>query len=595
MPNKLSKFWQELKRRNVTRVVAVYIAVAFMVLELVDMISEPFGLPEGSLKVAFFILLVGLLIAVIVSWIYDIHPEGGLEKTESATTESKESFPPFSKGWKVASYISFVIIIGLVVLNLVGGGKQLRSGDIQSLVILPFDNFTGDIQLEYFVSGMHASLIGDMGQLSGLEVKSRTSSNAFKDMDMTIPEIASKLGADAALETAVMSLGDTICVQFRLVSTTGDEEQLWVAEYKEEKSQILNLYNRITKQIAQEVMVELSADEKRRLDRTKTVDIEAYDAFLRSYEYWGDLGKESLDKAYDYLSRAIEKDPDWAPLYAGMAMVWGGRNQMALASPEIAIPKIHYYLEKALKLDPDFAESHYISGINAIWLDWNWEIGEQKLLKALAINPNDALSRMFYAHLLMILQRSDEALNQGQLAVDLDPFNVLILALYADVLRGTGDFQRAISYCKKGLDIEPENRFAQSILKGILYRIGDYETAFEIEKKQLPLGEDIIITLDSIFNQEGRIAAYEEMAFQLELLSQEQYVTPILLGRIYTRIDQLDNALDMLEKAYELHDPSLPYLACGLGFEESLHDHPRYLNILKKMNLPLPARTIDPY
>ena len=114
------------------------------------------------------------------------------------------------------------------------------------------------MSLEYFVSGMHASLIGDMGQVGGLQVKSRTSSSAFKDMDMTIPEIALELGVDAALETAVMCLGDTICIQLRLVSTTGDEEQLWVADYKEEKSQILNLYNRITKQIAEEVMVELS-------------------------------------------------------------------------------------------------------------------------------------------------------------------------------------------------------------------------------------------------------------------------------------------------------------------------------------------------
>ena len=89
--------------------------------------------------------------------------------------------------------MSFVVIAGLLTLNIVGGPKRLQAGDIQSLVILPFDNFTGDDQLEYFVSGMHASLIGDISQLGGLQVKSRTSSSAFKDMDMTIPEIASQL------------------------------------------------------------------------------------------------------------------------------------------------------------------------------------------------------------------------------------------------------------------------------------------------------------------------------------------------------------------------------------------------------------------
>ena len=112
MPNKLSQFWQELKRRNVTGVLAVYIAVAFMVLELVDMISAPFSLPEWSMKVAFFFLLAGLIIMAVVSWIYDFRPEGGIVKTESADKVKDEAMLKSSNGWKIASYISFVVIAG---------------------------------------------------------------------------------------------------------------------------------------------------------------------------------------------------------------------------------------------------------------------------------------------------------------------------------------------------------------------------------------------------------------------------------------------------------------------------------------------------
>ncbi len=230
---KIARFWQELKRRRVVHAITVYASASFVLIELVNNLTEPLNLPDKLATILLVVLAVGFPLAVILAWIYDLTPKG-IEKTKGAEETEETEKAKVPNAWRIATYASFVVILGLVTLNIVGSSKKLRASDIQSLVILPFDNFTGDDELEYFVSGMHASLIGDVSQLGGLQVKSRTSSNAFKDMDMTIPEIASKLGADAALETAVMCLGDTICLQFRLVSTKGDEEQIWVAEYREE-------------------------------------------------------------------------------------------------------------------------------------------------------------------------------------------------------------------------------------------------------------------------------------------------------------------------------------------------------------------------
>jgi adenylate cyclase len=308
-PNKISQFWQELKRRRVIHVITVYASASFVLIELVNNLTEPLNLPSSLATIVIIVLAVGFPLAVILSWIYNLTGEG-IEKTSSIEEMSEERSVKVPNAWKIATYVSFVVIIGLLTFNIAGSSKHLRAGDIQSLVILPFDNFTGDDQLDYFVSGMHASLIGDIGQLGGLQVISRTSSNTYKEMDLSIPEIASETGVGAALETAVMCLGDTICIQLRLLRTTNDEEQLWIAEYKEEKSQILNLYNRITKQIAEQVMVELSPEEIHRLDKSRRVDKEAYDSYLRSFGHWGDLSGKSLDKAYEYLSLALEKDPE---------------------------------------------------------------------------------------------------------------------------------------------------------------------------------------------------------------------------------------------------------------------------------------------
>ena len=233
-PNKLSLFWEELKRRSVLRSLAIYAGSAFVVLEAATIIFPRWGFPDWVIDLVLYLLILGAFITIIVSWIFDITPQG-VQKTKPIEEITETEKQADSKVWKAATYISLVIIVGLITFNIVGGPKQLRAGDIQSLVILPFDNFTGDEQLENMVASMHSLLITDIGKVGGLQVKSRTSSSAFRNMDMTIPEIASELGADAALETAVMCLGDTICLQFRLVSTTGDEEQLWVADYREEK------------------------------------------------------------------------------------------------------------------------------------------------------------------------------------------------------------------------------------------------------------------------------------------------------------------------------------------------------------------------
>lgn len=411
----------------------------------------------------------------------------------------------------------------------------------------------------------------------------------YKEVNMSATNIASELNVDAVVEGTVMCLGDSICIQFRLVNTSGEEEQLWVSDYKEETSQILNLYNRVTRQIAEEVRIELTSEEERLLDKTETVDIEAYDAFMRSYKYWGDLSNQDLDKALEYLSRAIEKEPDWAPLYAGMAQVWVGRLQMRMVEINLGRQKIHENMNKAIELDPDFDDRHFINGIISTWTDWNWEKGEKEFLKALAINPNDVMSRIYYAHLLMILQRYDEALTQGQLAVDLDPMNPLILGLYSVVLWGAGRFQECIDMIQKGLSIDPENSFTRGQLIRAYYYLGDYDKMFEHSKTRISrfFEPEVIQTIESIYKEEGFSAAYEKITRQWELYGEAHYMAPGTLAWLYHCIGEYENALDDLEAGYEMHEPNMPYIAAGIRYK-ALHDSARFIAIIDKMNLPHP-------
>jgi len=539
-----------------------------------------------------WLLVLGAFINVIIAWIYDITP-GGMRRTKPMEEVTPEERIPDSRGWKAATYISLVVIVALVILNLVPP-KTLRAGDIQSLLILPFDNFTGDDQLDYVAAGMHSALIGDMGQISALRVISKTTASVYKTKDMSLPQIANEINMGAVVEPSVMCYGDSVCIQIRVITMYPEEKQLWVAEYKEEKSQILNLYSKITKEIANDLMVELTPREERLFARSRTVDRGVYDAYLRSQQYLDDLSLESLNEAREYLNIAIEKDPDWVPLYSSLAMVWMSLAQNSFESPSVAYQKAYEYIEKALKLDPDHADTHFIIAHTAWLNEWDWTKAEKEFLKAMATNPNDVWTRMWYAHLLGCLQRHDEALTQAQLASDLDPLNPFVQTMFSVVLTNAGDCEAGMVVLEKVLAIEPENFMANVILFMIAYRCGNYDKVMVGEKHILKvysrgeLEEDDFKEIERIYDEQGFPAIYEEELRLWEVLANKGFVGPIDMAIVYMKGNKQDKAMDLIEKAYEIRDPNMPYIATHTFLCEPLFDNPRFIEILQKMHLPLP-------
>jgi adenylate cyclase len=587
MPNKLSQFWQELKRRKVLRSLAIYAGTAFIILEASSIIFPLWDFPEWSINLVLWLLILGAFINVIIAWIYDI-TAGGMRRTKPMEEVTPEERIPDSRVWKAATYISLVVIVGLIVLNIVGGGKQLRAGDIESLVILPFENFTGDDQLDNMVSSMHSLLCGDMGRISGLRVIGKTSSKVYKDTDLSAKDIARELNVDAVLEPTIMCLGDSVCMQFRLVSTTGEEDQIWVGDYREDKRQILNLFNRLTRQVADEVMIELTPEEERLLAKSRTVDREAYDAYLKARYYVNDFSKESLFKALDYLNSAIEKEPDWAPLYGGLAELWMNIQLGGYESPSVAAPKISENLNKAMELDPDLAQVHYLSAMKAHWVEWNWEKSEKEFLKTLAINPNDSWARLLYSQLLLILQRNDEALAQIELAAGLDPLNPAEKLLYSGTLIQAGDFAAALSVAEELVADDPMDMNAKVMLEIAAYNLGEYDEVIKSLKHKLPFSEDVYEGIVRIYNESGIVAAYEELMKHMEKYAENIPIGWAGMAGGYIIANQPDKAMDWIEKGFEAHDPQITYITATGRFYEQLFGNPRFIAICKKMNLPLP-------
>ena len=588
-PNRLSRFWQELKRRRVIHVITVYASASFVIIELAGNLTEPLNLPSSLSTIVVIILAVGFLPAIILSWIYDLS-SGTLKRTGPVEELKKAEKAQVPNAWKVATYISFAVIVGFVVFNIITRGDVIKPGSIQSMVVLPFQNYTGDDQLEYFVSGMHSSLITDISKVSALRITSETTSNVYKNAGKSVPQIASELGVDAVVEGQVLCLGDTICLQVRVVTAGPEEKQLWVGDYREDKSKILGLYNRVTKEIADEVHVELTPEEVRLLSKSKIVDRMAYEDYLKARSYMNLTSKESIFKARDYLKSAIEKEPDWAPLYAGLAEIWMWIQQTGWEPPSVAGPKMFENLNRALELDPDLAEVHYISAMIAQLGEWDWEKSEKEFLKTLAINPNDSWTRLLYSQLLLILQRKDEALAQRELAAGLDPFNHEMKMLYSGTLAQAGDFEAALSVAEEALAANPTDISLNLMIELAAFRLGEYDKAIRAVKYSLPyaMEEDVYEEVVRIYSESGIVAAYEEIMEFLEKTAENNPVSPLDIAMRYIMADQPGKAMDWIEKGFETHDQQTTYITATGGHFEQLFSDPRFIEIVEKMNLPLP-------
>ena len=523
--------------------------------------------------------------------VYAISNEGLVVPPRKAISGKLEKEPP--AGRRLIPLVIAVLLLGMVAF---WGYRSFFSGPggadkIESILVLPFDNFSGQDELDYFIAGMHSSLIGELGRISALRVISPTTARAYAGTQKSLAEIAEEHNVDAFLEVAVLGLGDSVHLQPKLIRVYPEEQQLWVQDYQEAKSQILNLYNSITQKVSQLAGVSLTAGEAQRIAENRTVDTAAYDLYQKGQFYLDQISPASLEKAFQYFKLAAEIDPDWAPPYAGLANVIQYRNQMGFLTPSEAIPQIHNYLDKALELDPNSAEAYYQRAVTAVWIEWDWEKGEAAFRKSLELEPNNASCHMFYAHLLMILRQNEKALQHAKQARDLDALRPFILGLYSVVLLyAADDPAAALVQAEKVFALEPDHYFTKAQLEGIWIGLGEYEKVFELWKEgnyafwqEHGFGSQ----LEDVFRKHGWVEFTKELIkANEEIWEKEDHPHPMAFARKCVETKDFDKAVAYLEIDYERHDPNLPYLSTSLYYDK-MKANSRYIALLKKMNLPV--------
>ncbi len=475
--------------------------------------------------------------------------------------------------------------------------RQQLASKIRSIAVMPFSNYTGDEGKAYMASGLQDALISELGQLGTLRVISKTSTHQYANMEKTINEISQELNVDGVLETSLISLGEIIRMQLKLYCAHPVEQMVWSKEYDSDMSDILNLYNRVISNIADEIQLSLTPELELELGLGRQrIDPEAYDAYLEGQYYWEKLDQESMQKALEYFQQATEIEPEWADPYAGLANAWSMFGTIFRTLPKsVTLPKTYEYLNKALDLDQNSAQAHYVKALTAVWAEFDWEQGEKEFLKSLELNPNDALCRIYYSHLLSILRRYDEAETQANLALQLDPFKPLVLYLHGMIMSFNGDYKTANQDWEKAISIDPN--FSMPAGSIIVYHMnnafesGNYEKWIELWADKVgPNGhwkEEGIEAVLNAFHEGGHIASIKEMFRMNAKYGNECFMTSGLKAKRYIVLQEYDKAIDCLEKDFEIRDMAITYITTNAFVDNQLKDKPRYIELLKKLNLPL--------
>jgi tetratricopeptide (TPR) repeat protein len=349
----------------------------------------------------------------------------------------------------------------------------------------------------------------------------------------------------------------------------------------------MTLYSEVARAIAQQIEINVAPEEEDLLARVRPVDPEAYETYLKGQFHWGKMGPGDLETALQYFELALEKDPDYAPAHAGIAMLWATLSQHGIVPPSEAAPKAKAAALRAVELDSSLAMSHYALASVRAWQEWDWEGADEAFQRAIELNPSDPDAPAFYSHLLNTMKRPDEAMAQIERAVELDPLNPNFQAFYAVDLLFARRYDDAIAQAQKALRTAPNHIVARAALLWGYHGKAMYEETLEAMKAYYAtMGlKEVEDSLDRGYAEDGYQGAMSLAADALAAIVEKgRAFIPFETSFAYIFAGNHDRALEWLETSFEAHDPNMPYM--GLPVFDSVRDDPRYKDILRRMNLP---------
>ena len=454
----------------------------------------------------------------------------------------------------------------------------------RSVAVLPFLNMSADPENEYFTDGITEDVIAQLSKIRALKVVSRGSVMQFKRREQGLREIANRLRVATLLDGSVRRAGDRVRIVAQLVDAATDEH-LWSETYDRQLTDIFAIQAEVALQIAAALQATLSPAERARVGREPTRDVHAYQLYLQGRHRFITYTDEGMRQAIDYFERAIARDPNFAPAYAGIANAYTELGEIGLMSASEAYPRATAAAAKALALDPDLGEAHCTAAFCKMVYEFDWPGAESGFQRALELAPSNADAHDLYGRLCSALGRYDEAIVLQQRAKDLDPVahRVDIATAY---LRA-GRLDEAFDAATQALELSPEYSRAHATYGWVCLRKGRLADGIKAIERAAELAPEETLWLAQLGQAYGEVGKVEEarkVLAQLLERARTGYVAPYHLAFVYTGLKEWDRAMDCLEEAYAQKAGSV-YGIKGSFLFVPLRTHPRFQALLRRMNL----------
>ncbi|MGE5798556.1 MAG: tetratricopeptide repeat protein [Ignavibacteria bacterium] len=487
---------------------------------------------------------------------------------------------------------AILLIIVLLVVGYFIFQKNQDSSTIGSknrIAVLPFANISMGNEDDYFAEGITEEIISNLAKISGLDVIARTSVMKYKKTGLNIAQIGNELMVGTILEGSVRKADDKARITVQLIDVP-TQKHLWAEDYDRELKDIFAIQSDIAMKVAEELKVQLVSNEKEQIEKKGTGNADAYRYYLLGNYFLNRRTGEALHKGIEHFQRAIEFDPEFSYAYAGLANCYtliGGAAYGKLSRDE-ASQKANNAVLKALELDESLAEAHASLGYIKFRFEWNWDEAEREFKKAIGLKPGYAMAHEWYALLLSLTGRHDEAIDEIRRAYELDPLSPSISTGVGRIMHFANRLMEAKAQYKKTLDMYPnyaEAHFALAMTYASDRKIDEAlkEMNIAIELSQ---GREVMVAMRGmILGFAGRKKEALAVIDKLAELSHPNPVPAWHLASIYLSLGDKNKFFEYIYKAFEQKDPLMVYIGTTPVFNAPLRNDPRFHELLKKMDL----------
>jgi TolB-like protein len=583
--------FSELKHRNVFKVGIAYVVVAWIIIQLADILAPQLNLPEWTPRMITFVVMLGFPVSLVMAWALELTPQG-VKKAGGSNMPIyifAALLVSISLYWYFDKEIDFATDpSNETVQALENQVEAVLSTGLHSVAVIPFENISQNDENEPFTVGIHDDLLTQLSKIRSLKTISRTSVLRYHGSDKPIPEIASELGVTSVVEGGVQRVGDNVRINVQLIDAASDKH-LWAETYDRKLSaaNIFAIQSEIASSIANALEATLTQDDKQRLNTPPTDNLEALQAYFKGKLLADQRGRKAIESAIQEFERAISLDPKFALAHAGLGYAWLLMPEYsATVDPKLSRDSSKAAITQALELDPELPSGLAFMGWSKMVHEYDWASAEQLLRRALELQSNNSDALHWLSHVLSWQGHHAEAIAIARQAVEVDPYSPLMTMNLAYILMDDGQFEETAKYRLLTLELRPDYTELWRNTWLTFMRAGEFDKATQaVVNWAAGTGRDVdqARQLGHILEQSqksGEMAQFPEELFANLAIGNEN------LGQVYAAGGDAESAIASIRIALDERAGSRSVLSLKINpLYDFLREDLRFIEMLKEANL----------